>query len=338
VGHPYCCPLCKQPLIEETQHYTCGKCARQYRQFAGIPNFKPQEIYPGEERVLEDIAQKYDRMSFLELLEYADSRPEKNILPWELRRCLRFASKDRQSQQECLANYTRDTIARPGADQMHVTLKLLGYGRGQNNFRRCLDIGCGRGPWAVAAAAGYKEIFALDMDMSSLVLARKYCQEQGLTNIRFLSASSSALPFAENYFDLVNSQAVLEHVDNQPGTLREIQRVLAPGGYFTGDSVNTWNLFTPEPHVNIRLIGFLPKSWGHKLSLKLRDFPYDDLQPLTYVQLQKMLRDAFGSHYQIIPFVELPQKSLTQSVMKRLPTGFLNWFTHTHYILAGKQG
>jgi len=81
-------------------------------------------------------------------------------------------------------HYTRDTIAKPGADQMNVTLRLLGYARRQNNFQRCLDIGCGRGPGG-SRRCRLQELFALDMDMASLVLAQKYCQEHGLTNIRF---------------------------------------------------------------------------------------------------------------------------------------------------------
>ncbi|MBI5789263.1 MAG: methyltransferase domain-containing protein [Candidatus Schekmanbacteria bacterium] len=332
----YCCLDCRQPLEEKPGYYQCPKCRHQYRVFAGVPNFKPGEIYPGEERVLEDLEKQYDKMSFEEFLNYADSKKEKNSLPWELRRTMRFENKSGAEKQKWLENYSQEVIIKAGQEQIHVTNILLRYAKGQIRHETCLDIGCGRGPWAVMAAKIYQQIYALDMDMASVIIAKKYCADQGINNITFLAASSSALPFPDNAFDLINSQAVLEHVDIQLKSLEEIQRILAPGGYFVGDSVNRYNMVTPEPHIDLRLIGFMPKSLAHKLSLAIKKFPYDDIKPLSYGELTAMLRQTFGTKYKIIPFVESLQPSLTQSVLKVMPPCFLKHFNHTHYILGTK--
>ncbi len=334
---PYCCITCKQPLQVRQDYYLCPECKVRYRRFAGVPNFKLGELYPGEEKVLEAIARQYEQADFVEMMQYADSRPEKNVLPWELRRSLRFEDKDEQGKKEWLANYTRDTIVEEGKSQLQVMQTLLKHAPQKPRPGVCLEIGCGRGPFSIAASTIFREVFALDIDMASVILAQKYCESQGIGNIKFFSASSSALPFSDDCFDLVNSQAVLEHVTDQLESLREIQRMLAPGGCFTGDSVNRYNLVTPEPHVDLRLIGFLPKSLAHKLSLALKNLPYDDIKPLSYFQLKAMLQEAFGTNYKIIPFIELEKMAgITQSVMKRLPRIFLKHFTHTHYILGIK--
>jgi ubiquinone/menaquinone biosynthesis C-methylase UbiE len=173
--------------------------------------------------------------------------------------------------------------------------------------------------------------------MASLIIAQKYCQQNRIPNIHFLSATSSALPFPDNYFDLVNSQAVLEHVDDQSKTLQEINRVLRPGGCFTGDSVNRYNLFTPEPHVELRLVSCLPKRLAHRISLWLKNLPYDDIKPLSYKELRLLLRQAFGDRFQIISLVETSEESFTHTVMKRLPAKLLDLFAPPHYIVALKN-
>ncbi len=332
----YCCINCKKSLENHDNYYLCPECGYKYRKFAGVPNFKQKELYPGEENVLENIAKQYDKLTFEELLEYADSHQDKNSLPWEFRRASRFTSKTAAEQKEFLANYSKNTIIKSGREQIHVTNTLLSHADTTLEYKTCLDIGCGRGPWVVMASSAYKHIHALDVDMASVIIAKKYCDTQGIKNITFLSASASELPFPDNSFDLINSQAVLEHVDIQLKSLREVRRTLAPGGYFTGDSVNRYNLVTPEPHVEIRLLGFMPKSWAHKLSLALKNFPYDDLKPLSYAQLDTMLKQSFGTKYKIVPFVETLQQSLTQSATKVMPPCFKKHFNHTHYILGSK--
>ncbi len=333
----FCCPNCKQALNIRQAYYTCEPCRIDYRQYVGIPNFKQQELYPGEWKLLEEFEQKYSQASFIELMEYMDSIPKKNVLPCELRRHQRFAELNEEDKRQYLANYTKETIVKPGKLQLEITQFLINKAGYRLRGGRCLDIGCGRGPWAVTAVDLFDEIFALDVDMASLILAKKYCQENDISNIQFLSATASALPFSGDYFELINSQAVLEHVDDQARTLKEIKRVLQPGGCFTGDSINRYNLFTPEPHIELRLIGFLPKNLAHKLSLWLRKLPYDDIKPLSYNELRLLLRQAFDDHFKIVPLSESPDNSLTYKVMRRLPAKLLNLFTHTHYIIALKN-
>jgi len=62
----------------------------------------------------------------------------------------------------------------------------------------------------------------------------RFAQENiyDLSNIRFLEADATDLPFQDNDFDIVLSFGVMHHIPNWLEALKEIKRVLKPEGYF----------------------------------------------------------------------------------------------------------
>ena len=61
-------------------------------------------------------------------------------------------------------------------------------------------------------------------------------------------------------FIFVVGSDVIEHVHEQLEVMREAHRVLVSGGALFLATRNRWSL-TPEPHVNLWGVGFLPKPW-----------------------------------------------------------------------------
>ena len=51
-------------------------------------------------------------------------------------------------------------------------------------------------------------------------------------NLKILHVDASGLPFHDNYFDAVISNAVFEHIENIPGVLKELNRIAKPGAIF----------------------------------------------------------------------------------------------------------
>jgi ubiquinone/menaquinone biosynthesis C-methylase UbiE len=106
---------------------------------------------------------------------------------------------------------------------------LLPYLRGG---ARLLDCGCGPGSitcgFAQIVAPG--EVIGIDVDESVLEMARARAVERGLTNLRFEYGNIYELPFPDHSFDAVFANAVLEHLSDPVGALREMRRVLKPGG------------------------------------------------------------------------------------------------------------
>ena len=97
---------------------------------------------------------------------------------------------------------------------------------------RLLDVGCGPGSitLGLAAAVAPGEVAGVDMAASVVAVARELAAAQGVTNVRFACARAEMLPFPDASFDAVFGHTLLEHVPDAVPVLRELRRVLRPGG------------------------------------------------------------------------------------------------------------
>lgn len=110
--------------------------------------------------------------------------------------------------------------------------------RGRTPAReKLLDVGCGGGYLSEALAAIGFRVTGVDPSPTSLRAARNHARENGLT-IDYCEGCGEALPFVTNAFDLVCCCDVLEHVPDYTLVVREIARVLKPGGIFFYDTIN----------------------------------------------------------------------------------------------------
>ena len=100
---------------------------------------------------------------------------------------------------------------------------------------RVLDVGCGTGSFAVLLKQAHPEahVIGLDADARVLAIARAKAAQAGV-DVAFQQGLADALPFAGESFDRVVSTLVLHHLARHAklGSLREILRVLRPGGEF----------------------------------------------------------------------------------------------------------
>jgi len=85
-----------------------------------------------------------------------------------------------------------------------------------------LDIGCGTGA-TMDRLSDYGQVQGIDLSETPL----RYSRRRG--HQRVFCASATALPFADNSFDLVTALDVIEHLDDDLRGLAEIRRVLKPG-------------------------------------------------------------------------------------------------------------
>jgi SAM-dependent methyltransferase len=93
--------------------------------------------------------------------------------------------------------------------------------------RRILDLGCGMGGFlaglAELAAPGAR-VVPSDVSLESLA----HCRERGFPD--GVLSSGYALPFADGSFDLVCMFDAIEHIPDDERVMREVARVLRPGG------------------------------------------------------------------------------------------------------------
>lgn len=88
---------------------------------------------------------------------------------------------------------------------------------------RILDIGCGIGTYVRRFRAYSDEVYGVDVEPERVAEA-----SETLPNIQV--ARGEELPFPDGFFDLVFSNEVIEHVDDDRATIREAVRVTQPGG------------------------------------------------------------------------------------------------------------
>jgi len=113
---------------------------------------------------------------------------------------------------------------------------------------RLLDIGCGPGTITVglAKAVAPGEVVGMDLAESQIELARQRAADNKLENARFIAGSIYEMPFGDEGFDAVLAHTVFEHLKEPVPALREIRRVLKPGG-LVGLRSPDWGGFIVHP-------------------------------------------------------------------------------------------
>lgn len=98
---------------------------------------------------------------------------------------------------------------------------------------RVLDIGCGTGTLAILIKQLYPDadVVGLDPDPKALARAREKA-ERAAVSVQFDQGFSDELPYPDSSFDRIFSSFMFHHLqsDQKEKTLREVRRVLTPGG------------------------------------------------------------------------------------------------------------
>jgi len=118
------------------------------------------------------------------------------------------------------------------------------------NLRRVADVGCGPGVFTRYLCERASHVFAADVDEAAL--GRVKARHRDNKNLHCVVTTANCLPFADGGLDTVLLLDVLEHMTDDAGEVREICRVLAPGGKLV--------LSVPVPPGEINETD----AWGHK--------------------------------------------------------------------------
>jgi ubiquinone/menaquinone biosynthesis C-methylase UbiE len=111
----------------------------------------------------------------------------------------------------------------------------------KGDYQTIVDIGCTTGKTSMALAAAFPnaQINGIDLAGHMLKLAHKMSVERGYQNIFYSQQNAEHTRFADNSVDLVTAFILFHEVSPEArlNILREVYRILKPGGYFVnGDT------------------------------------------------------------------------------------------------------
>ena len=136
-----------------------------------------------------------------------------------------------------------------------------------NSETKILDVGCGHGDFLKPVYS--KTIHSYGLDPDEKALAKNTFIKNKIVG------TVEKMPFENNFFDLVVSAWVLEHLSSPQKAFQEIFRVLKPGGKVIFLTPNVWNY-------NVWIIRLIPEKFHDFLTRKLYDRQEHDTYPKQY--------------------------------------------------------
>jgi malonyl-CoA O-methyltransferase len=172
--------------------------------------------------------------------------------------------------------------------------------------KRILDLGAGTGKFSAALLKHYRKADVVALDLAPAMLAQARARGGWLRKPQCVCADAEQLPFADDSFEFIFSNLMLQWCTDLESTLAELRRVLAPGGLlmFTTFGPDTlmelrasWESVDGHTHVN----RFIDLHDVGDMLLKTRwADPVMDSERITvtYRELRKLMQDLkqIGAH------------------------------------------
>lgn len=194
-----------------------------------------------------------------------------------------------------MANYVGFSVLHPGG---FSATEILADECEIDKQTRVLDIACGKGTSSIFLAQKYGcRVEGLDISEELIKEARDFAKQKGISDtVNFRVGDALDLPYPENEFDVVVSQAVLILVSDKRKAVQEAKRVLKPNGS----------------------AAWLELSWKKHPSKEFLDAVSNEIcadcmtNALTYENWEKLFHDAGFSQLKAI------RSSMTMPGMKEM--------------------
>jgi SAM-dependent methyltransferase len=176
---------------------------------------------------------------------------------------------------------------------------------------RLLEVGCGMGTDLLQFARGGARCTGIDLTPRSIEITRHRFKLYGADG-DFMISDGERLPFRSECFDVVYSNGVLHHTPDTAGSIREVHRVLRPGGVakimlYHRNSLNYWL----EIVLRRGVLGleFLRGRSAEEIMSRVIEFSDNDARPLVKVYSRKEVRELFGMFNEVRVDVEQLMRS-----------------------------
>lgn len=214
-----------------------------------------------------------------------------------------------------------------------------------------LDIGCGTGllTLELARAVGDQgSVTGIDPSQEMLDAARERCAEKQY--VKLVEGTADRIPFDDVSIDRAISLQVFEYLTDIPTALREVARVLRPGGRLVIGDIHwdSWVWFSDDPERMARVMA----AWDGHLSercvpallpamLKEAGFVVDSVQPVTFcdtvlrpdgvANMMLLLIENYVKENELLSTEEVAAWAAEQ---RRLPLKGQFFFALTHFVVS----
>jgi SAM-dependent methyltransferase len=219
-------------------------------------------------------------------------------------------------------------------------LKMIREAAGERLNGCILEDGCGEGAYLQRLAENARQVVGLDIEMDRTLIARQKVDQ-------VICSVSEKLPFPGEYFDLVLSHEVIEHVQDDRQAIAEIVRVMKPGARLMlfcpnrGYPFETHGIYWHGRYHfgNIPFVNYLPNSWRNRLASHVRIYTRKDLELLFFgLPVRCVSRTiVFGGYDNII--ARFPRIGpFLRSFLQWLEKTPLRWFGLSHFWVIERSG
>lgn len=169
-------------------------------------------------------------------------------------------------------------VWRAGQDRR---MQMIQQAAGERVQGKVFEIGVGLGAYLSRLAQHAQQAIGLDVEHERTMQAHQYVDQ-------VVCGVGEFLPFPQNNFDLILSNEVLEHVQDDRKSVEEMVRTIKPGGRILlfcpnrGYPVETHGIYWRGRYRfgNIPLVNYLPDPWRNKLAPHVRAYTSGQLKQL----------------------------------------------------------
>lgn len=222
-------------------------------------------------------------------------------------------------------------------------LRLILEAAGERASGVMLENGCGVGMYVEHLSPHVSRVIGLEYDFERACQARQVAAH--LPNAPILCAAGEELPLPDESVVLILSHEVLEHVRDDRAAVREMVRILKPGGRIVifapnrGYPFETHGIYWKGRYHfgNIPLVNYLPRRARDSLAPHVRIYTRRDLErlfeglPVSFLQHTVI----FGAYDNIIARWPMAGKAL-RAILQGLERTPLRFFGLSHFCVAEK--
>lgn len=169
---------------------------------------------------------------------------------------------------------------------------------------RILEVGCGTGSTALLLADQVQHITASDLSANMIAIGSKKAQDQSVSNVKFVTAGLGDSALEDGPYDAVLALNLLHLIEDMPAAIRQINKLLKPGGTFISKTVCKPGAGTPFKFRLLKMI--LPlMQWVGKA-------PY-----VNFMEIRELEETITSSGFKIIETGSYPAAPPSRYVVAR---------------------